>query len=132
MNNAEFAESERFRDMARKIINSQERVAHVEIDSVIFLEENITKPRAIARCYSFGDHPICFFTDKPYCIVVYLRNCDYFSEAQFALLLFHEMMHIPTDIKMFNHDVQDFREILEYGLDWAQPNADVINILDGD
>jgi predicted metallopeptidase len=127
---AMWEESPDMRELAARVINSMDDVAHVEVDSVLFLRELETKPPALARCYRFHTHPIGLFTEKPWGIVFYMQNCDYMSEKQLALLMFHELLHItPTGNKLVNHNIQDFRQVLGIDLDWANPGQEVPDIL---
>lgn len=118
------------RELALKVIAAREEVSHVEIDQVLFLRELETKPPAVARCYRFINHPIGFFTEKPWGIVFYWMNCDYMSPTQLALLMFHELLHIPEKgDKLVQHNIQDFREVLGVELDWTEPGREVPDIL---
>ena len=62
---------------------------------------------------------------KMYCpydfiIIVYDPNTCELSEAQLQVLLFHELLHIGEGGSLRQHNVQDFRIILEeYGLNWS-------------
>jgi len=64
-------------------------------------------------------------------ITVYEKNCAGMSEEQMEILIWHELMHIDvTELEdgsvaygIKDHDVQDFRAILElHGVDWALPD----------
>jgi predicted metallopeptidase len=127
---AMWEESQELRELAAKVISKRDEVAHVEIDQVLFFKEHETKPPALARCYRFHTHPIGFFAEKPWGIVFYWQNCDYMNERQLALLMLHELMHIPpTGNKLVQHNVQDFREVLGIDLDWKEPGREVPDIL---
>lgn len=118
------------RELAAKVIAARDEVAHVEVDQVLFLRELETKPPALARCYRFANHPIGFFSEKPYGIVFYWHLCDYMSLEQLAMLMLHELMHIPkTGDKLVQHNVKDFRAVLGIDLDWSDPGREVPNIL---
>jgi predicted metallopeptidase len=123
--------SHELEQLAKKVIAKRPEVAHVEPSSVLFIKELETRPKAIARCYRLADHPIGLFTAKPWAVVFYWSNCDYMSEAQLALLMMHELMHIPPrGNKLVDHDVKDFRAVLGFDLDWAQPGSEVPDILE--
>lgn len=125
-----FEESESLKEIAIQLIKKQERVAHVEADNVLFLVNFGDKPNAAARCYSLSSHPIQFFTDKEFCIVVYNENTDYMSDEQMAILVMHELMHIPLiGTKLIEHNVKDFKQILEVDLNWCKPGVAVPDIL---
>lgn len=77
--------------------------------------------------------PFRAFMDYQYIITVYEPNVAYMSEAQLALLMWHELKHIPMSGSFVPHDVADFSAIIEgYGIDWSVPDADIPNILAGD
>ncbi len=127
-----WTQPEWMRELAEKVIASRDEVRHVDIDEVLFLVEHETKPKsAIAKCYKFGTDPINFFTDAEYAIVFYWQWCDLLSEEQLAILMLHELMHIPisSHLPLVKHTVQDFKEILEIDLDWSRPGQEVPNIL---
>lgn len=63
-------------------------------------------------------------------ITVYEKSCMHLTDEQMEILMLHELMHIEvTEIgdgtatySIRDHDVQDFRAIIEaYGIDWALP-----------
>lgn len=134
---AEWIEAPDLRDLAEKVIAKREDLAHVDIAEVIFLWELETKPKAqggtvMARCYSIEDHPIGVFTPARFAIVFYQRSMEWMSDRQQAILMWHELKHIPEKgKKLVNHDVQDFYAVLrEAGLDWGDPNGEVPDILE--
>ena len=74
-----------------------------------------------------------------YIITVYSKNCEYMTEEQFELLLYHELLHIDCvrtedgelHCKIRQHDVQDFKEITyRFGEDWSTEGLAVKNIWD--
>jgi predicted metallopeptidase len=132
MNGTEWAEAPDLEALAGKLIERYPVVGHIEPGSVLFLWERKSKPsKVLARTYDLRDYPIGFFTDKPFCIVFYERVCDYMSEAQRAILMLHELMHLPlmAQGRLRDHTVKDFRSVLGIDLDWAEPNRQVPNIL---
>lgn len=119
-------------EIARKlVIVKEDLVGHVDVDEVLFLREMETRPKALARCHKFSAvHPWWFFSDKPYCIVVYHSVCDYLSYAQLVLLVLHEMMHIGLrGGRLVDHTVKDFKEMLGIDLNWARDGVEVPDIL---
>lgn len=128
---AVWEEAHDLKEIARQIVRRRDEIAHVEVDNVLWLRELETKPKtAMARCYRLANHPIGFFTDKHFAIVLYWQHCDVLSPNQLKILLFHEMMHIPaTGDQLVMHDVQDFRAVLGIDLDWARPGREVPDIL---
>lgn len=128
---AEWEEAPDLTELAKRVVSHRDEVAHVEPDRVLFLRETLTKPKALAKCYRLADHPIGFFTDKPFAVVFYWQLCDHLSREQLALLMMHELMHIPPiGDKLVDHDIKDFRAVLGIDLDWAEPGREVPNILE--
>ena len=117
--------------LAARVIAVRPEVSHVELDEVLFAWELETSPKAIARCYKLDNHPIGLFTDKRWAVVFYRQNMDYMSAKQLAILMLHELMHIPElGDKLVDHDVKDFRSVLGIDLDWANPGREVMDILE--
>ena len=125
-----FEEAPDIRKMAERLVRGVQAVAHVDLSDVLILKELETKPKYLAKCFKFGDHPVGFYTDKKYAIVVYWQVCDYMSRAQLAVLVLHELMHIPErGDRLVDHNVQDFRSILGIDLDWSEPGKELPDLL---
>ena len=123
-------QSEKIKEIAEKLISIHDRVAHIEINKVLFLINLEEQPKALARCYSFSSHPINFFTDKKFCIVVYDQNTDWMTDKQLAILILHELMHIPLiGNKLIDHNVKEFSQILDIDLNWCKKGQEVPDIL---
>lgn len=127
---ATFTEAHDLREKAKRLISRYDRIGHIELDKVLFFWEEETTPKALARFYKFGDSPIRFFTEAEYAIVIYRQNVDYMNPEQITMLLFHELMHHPSyDDKIIDHDVKDFRALLNINVGWADPGAQVPDLL---
>jgi len=127
---ADYFDAPELREMAKKLVKCQELVSHIDVNEVLFLKEMETTPKAAAKCFSLATHPMRYFTNARFCIVFYESNIDYFSKDQRAILLFHEMMHIPAvGDKLVDHDVKDFYDVLKLGIDWNSRGVKVPNIL---
>jgi predicted metallopeptidase len=116
----------------RLVVIKEDLVGHVDVDEVLFLREMVTRnKKTLARCHKFGkDHPWWFYSDKPYCIVIYHSMCDYMSLEQLVLLVLHEMMHIGArGGRLRDHTIKDFRALLGINLDWARDGVEVPDIL---
>lgn len=61
---AEWEEEPDLAGFAAQVIAKRPEVAHVEVESILFLRELETRPKALTRTYRLKDHPIGFFTDK--------------------------------------------------------------------
>jgi len=129
----EFRESPEMKDLATRIINRKSEVGYIDVNDVLFLQEYETKPPANARCYRLLGHPIQAFRPETFCIVFYEANIDHMSPQQRALLMLHELMHIPpTGDKLIDHNIKDFSEIIGYGgTDWSRSGRIVPDILEG-
>lgn len=126
----EYEQAADLQEIAQGLVRRIENIEHVDVNEVLFLREHETRPKALAKCFKFGNHPVAFFTDKKYCIVVYQANCDYLSREQLIVLVLHEMMHIPAyGNKLIDHDVQDFRAILGVDIDWTEPGKEIPDLL---
>jgi predicted metallopeptidase len=52
------------------------------------------------------------------------------SNNQKAILMLHELMHIPAiGERLIDHNVKDFINILRMDVDWSLPGKEVIDIL---
>jgi predicted metallopeptidase len=130
--------SAEYKELAFKIIQRfSEELGHIELDNVIFIEDIINAPKnTAARTYYFGCHPIEAFTDAKYAIVMYKNNIEYMSENQIKIVLYHELLHIPSKgekATLIPHDIMDFHKVLsKFGIDWNDENKKVIDILGGE
>jgi predicted metallopeptidase len=132
MKECDFRESQELKELAMRVIRKRPEVCHIDADDVLFLQEYETKPPASARCFRLIGHPIQAFRTEPFCIVFYEAVIDHMSPQQRALLMLHELMHIPeTGDKLIDHTIKDFGEIIGVGgADWSRPNKDVPDILE--
>lgn len=118
-------------ELAARVIAARPEVAHVEIEDVLFAWELETAPRAIARCYRLIGHPIGLFTNQRWAVVFYKQNMDHMSSRQQALLMLHELLHIPErGDRLVEHNVQDFAGVLGIDLHWSAPGREVLDILE--
>jgi hypothetical protein len=122
----ELEESQELKETARELIASQPDIAHVELDTVLFLDNWVSKPKAFARCYSFLNHPIALFTPKKFGITVFRATCDWFNRTQMSLLLWHKLKHIPErGGKLVDHDIKDWLTHMRIDPEWARPGYQV-------
>lgn len=79
------------------------------------------------------------FTDCDYMITVYINNILDFTEEQYEVLIFHELLHIDCTrysdgelvAKVKKHDVNEFDVIAEnFGNHWSLNGADCPSIYD--
>lgn len=134
---ADWQEAPDLRLLAMAVTAKKDDVAHVDPSETLFFWELDTKPKnrgflTLAECHSFKRHPIGFFTPARFAVVFYEQNMGWMNERQRAVLMWHELKHIPErGDKLRPHTVQDFHVILrEAGLDWNDPDGEVPNILE--
>jgi predicted metallopeptidase len=124
------------KELAINVINARPEVGHVDAERVLFLWEiQEIKGSALGRCYSLAGHPIKFYTNHAFAIVFYQAKTEALSPQQLALLMLHELLHIPAlGDKLVDHDMKDFYQVITAaGVDfsWAEPGANVPDILKG-
>jgi predicted metallopeptidase len=126
----EWIEAPELKELARRVIAARPEVGHVHPDRVLFFRNIGIPPKAAAECWKLKG-PIRYFTDTPFAIVFYQRACEYMSPEQMALLMYHELLHIPLDENkpLVTHNVKDFWQVLQINSNWAMPGEDVPNIL---
>lgn len=101
--------------------------------SIGYVESNESPERdgvpKLAECIVIKRDHQRQFNPHDYLIKVYTPNVQYMNDVQKRILMEHELMHIncyenkDADLKIGinNHDVNDFRDIIEkYGYDWAK------------
>ena len=121
-------------ELAGILIGKYYGLSHIDIDDILFARETETTPKAYAKTYSMSQHPIQLYCRKSFAIVFFEQSCELLTARQRAILMFHELMHIPeSGFKLVQHDVKDFYAALRLGgIDWARPGAEVPDILGGD
>ncbi len=125
---SQFEDAPDLRKLAEKVRAARWDVAHVNLDEVLFLWEVARKPNAYGECYSLVFHPIRRFCPARFAIVFYRSLTSRFDEKQLAILMWHEMKHIPMrGDKLVDHDMKDFTQII--GTNWTEVGADVPDIL---
>lgn len=121
-------------ELAGILIGKYYGLSHIDINDILFARETETTPKAYAKTYSMSQHPIQLYCPKPFAIVFFEQSCELLSKRQRAILMFHELMHIPeSGFKLAQHDVKDFYAALRLGgINWARYGAEVPDILGGD
>lgn len=112
--------STKYRDIAEKIID-QYNVAfgHIDIDSILFLEEDSRAPKKYADIQMVKS-PYTFITNYKFILTVYEPKTIAMNDSQKNILIMHELMHINDDFDgLVKHNLEDFSEIVsKYGVDW--------------
>jgi len=125
-----YEESQELIGMAQALIDRYDFARHIDVNTVLFLDESETQPKALAKTFSLHDHPMQFFATNEFCIVFYRQNIDYFTREQLQILMAHELMHIPAlGHKLIDHPVKDFPSILMIDINWAGMNVEVPDLL---
>jgi len=118
------------REMAEQIIEAKEELGHVRDFSVDYLwndvEVKTKKGPVLARCYKPTGLER-YYCDHDFVVVVYEPNVIDMSEAHLQVIIYHELLHIGEDGKLKDHDINDFRKIIEkYGYDWIDDEIEPI------
>lgn len=117
-------ESKRYLEIAKKLISRYpDTYGHVDLSRTLFLEEDEKAPKQKYADCRVIKYPYDYFTDVKFIITVYANNVLSFTDAQFNLLVAHEMMHIDESFeKLRKHDVEDFLEIIAFAGNPAWPS----------
>lgn len=126
--------NEHYAEIARELIETESSLEDILSSNVqiIYLSSNHKKKNGekvvFGQCEKVQEKykwsiP-CDFT-----ITVFEPNCEGFTEDQFKILLFHELLHVGIELKedgtesysIKGHDLEDFKEIIErFGTNWAE------------
>lgn len=100
-----------------RIINGDFQVAFLESDQ----EKTTNGNRVFGEC-SLVSKKYKWTCSYDFMITFYTKNCEYFTEEQLKILMWHELKHMGIDKNnpyIVSHDLNDFREIIDtYGVDW--------------
>ena len=131
--------NERYAEIAAELIDKEKALWEIKNShvSIIYLSSCAEKSHKgnlvygltekVQEKYKWGIP--CDFT-----ITIFEPNVAGFSEDQFKILLFHELLHIGIEFKdgdeevyyTKSHDLEDFKLIIDrYGTDWAYTDLDL-------
>ena len=108
-------------ELAKKILNENkfnfDLIDILDIQFVRVIGENPKKYADIRKI----SYPASLFTHKKYLISFYDSFEDLTLDKK-EIVIAHELMHIDAEHeKLIQHDIQDFRQILEiYGVNWEK------------
>ena len=131
------------RELAEKLVGAYQTIFEgVDVDNIGFIRIIGKKPsKAKGKLYKVG-WPYEVYMDKYYVMEIDGAGWDIMSEQQQAMLIFHELLHVPdggcdpqskNHRKIRKHDVEDFSECLiaaDMNLDWAAQGEKIENIFD--
>lgn len=135
--NKTFEESEEVEATAKEVIDEEDNLflGNATIRYMKVYPE-ISKTTA-GRCIK-ANKELKYFSDCDYIVEMSGDLWDNLHDDVKYVLMHHELMHIYVDVddegndvyKMRDHDVMDFREIIErYGIDWLRTLQDSMNDL---
>lgn len=135
--------SESYRPIARALIKKYEKLKHIAVDSILFVEdtETIKKNKGQIVFAQISAIPekwsdiVYQATGQPldYLLEVFKINTAMMSREQIIALIYHELRHISGDGSLKGHDIEDWTNMVEkLGLDWANTKGSIPNLLDDD
>lgn len=126
-----YLNSPRAKEIAKKLCSQLTELSHIDCEQILFLENDKDKISFYGRIMKIPT--IYTILNSRYRFIMEISNekVKNFNEAQYSLLIYHELRHIHTDFdKIQKHDVEDFYDILiRFGLDWVN-NENIPNILE--
>lgn len=107
-----------------------DKFSHIPFEDVAILVREGDHPRDCARTVAISP-PFSCVTHFKYIIFIIEERFANLSDAQKHLLIYHELKHIPKDLKACErHDLEDFADIVKkFGVDWV--SEDISDILEG-
>jgi predicted metallopeptidase len=120
------------RELAERIVEANdETIGYIDTEMIAFVvETQYGSGKLMGRTYNLKKHPMKAYTEKDYAIVIYEANTTQLNEKQMALLVYHELTHIPQPTKsmLTDHDVEDFAVIVDrFGSRWHE-NENLIDV----
>ena len=119
--------SEYYTQMAQDLIESEEKLAYLRnADTTIVYLKSTHKKKSKGRLI-FGQCEKVQEKNKwgipaDFTITIFEPNVTDFTNDQLRILMFHELMHIGTDLNSVTpHDLEDFKYIIDrFGVDWSE------------
>jgi predicted metallopeptidase len=112
-----------YKDIAEKLVDKYPvNFCNINIDEILFIKETEKTPKKYAET-RIVKSPYTFITAYRFIITVYENVCLNLNDAQKAILMMHELMHIGED-GLIDHDSKDFKSIIAtYGVNWDLDNS---------
>lgn len=113
-----------YRPIAEKLIKKFKELYHINPYSILFIEETEWKPGATAKQpwvarIKITNNEFTSMTGYDYIMEFREFYTEKMQREQIIALVYHELMHIDTDGKLREHDVQDWNNLVAtLGVDW--------------
>jgi hypothetical protein len=119
-----YKESEKYTELASEVIRTTSGMEWLEEKRIAYLSCDKAKKQGykkiLGQCIKVREIDKVFVKADFY-IVIYEPNCEGFTDEQYKILLEHELLHIGARGNIMNHDLEDFKQIVDkYGTDWAR------------
>ncbi len=141
INSANFAPDREIKNthyapIAAKLIERFEELAHINVHTILFLENTRWKPpkKKAKKTWIARVKKADTYLENAWCYSYVMEIKEYFvsrmSHAQIFTLLYHELRHIGEEDNLRPHDIEDWDNIVAtLGANWADFEVDIKNIL---
>ena len=130
--------SEKFAEIGTRVIAKEDSLVDIRNSqaTIVYLtSENAKTQNGKKVCGQCEKVPDKYKWSIPadFTITVFLPNVEGFSDEQFEILIFHELLHVgiifnadgSESYSVVPHDYEDFKEIIDrFGTDWSVANED--------
>lgn len=135
--------SEKYRPIAKALINKYPELSHIAVESILFVEdtESVKKNKGqivFAQISMIPDKwsDVVYQTTGQhfdYMMEIYKFNIMQMAREQIIALIYHELRHIGKDGKLIDHEVNDWINMIEkLGANWNTTKGSIPDLLDGE
>lgn len=139
--NGKYLISEKYRPIARALINKYQELSHITVESILFVEdtESVKKHKGNLVFAQISEIPekwcdVVYQTTGQsfeYLMEIYKFNIMQMTREQIIALIYHELRHIGKDGKLVDHEISDWVNMIEkLGSDWNSTKGYVPDLLD--
>lgn len=132
--------NEDYRPIAESLVKKYEEIAHVPVDTILFIENTKSKAmhRGKAKYAQIGKIPTRWQealyqltgNNLIYFMEIFKQHTQYMIPAQIVALVYHELRHIDRFGELCAHDIEDWGLMVSrLGLGWHH-NDNIPNLLD--
>ena len=122
--------SEEYSEIGKELIETEPELRYLKGApvSIVFLKSSHKKKSKgkiiYGQCEKVQDKNK-WAIPADFTITVFEPNCEYFTDEQLRILIFHELLHVGVDYdgnhSVLPHDLEDFKLIIDrYGTDWSK------------
>lgn len=136
-----FLISEKYRPIARALINKYPELSHIAVESILFVEDIVSVKKSkgnlvfaqISEIPERWSDVVYQTTGKPfdYLMEIYKFNIMQMTRERIIALIYHELRHIGKDGSLVDHEVNDWINMIEkLGADWNSTKGVIPDLLD--